>query len=214
MGRIEELRRKFGLPTYKAPSHHVIETPSAKTQSEATREPSSRSGGGPLLPSPLFSILIERMDFTVMDPITFEEIVKTLFECFGLIGTLTPSSGDHGIDIQLRTLEDSLLVVQCKRYAADQVVSPREVREFLGAITYTRAVEGYFVSTSKFSKQCYEFARSQPLYLIDRTLLKELFHQAEAGYRSSSTNSAWQEVRTLIATRSASAQAVAPENNG
>lgn len=169
---------------------------------------------GSLLLSPLFACLTDKIDFVGMDPIAFEETVKTLFECFGLTGTLTPSSGDHGIDIQLRTSEGSVLVVQCKRYLADQVVSPREVREFLGAITYARAVEGFFVSTSRFSRQCYEFAQSQPLYLIDRALLKELFDQAEAGYRSPSPDSSWREVRALIASRSASAQAVAPENSG
>ncbi|MHB8766577.1 MAG: restriction endonuclease [Deferrisomatales bacterium] len=211
MGRSDELRRKLGLPLAKPHLPHFLGAASGTAPPVARLAPSSRSTPElGMVPSPLFSCLIEKMEFSSLAPISFEEIVRTTFECFGLTGTLTSASGDHGIDIELRTSGGETAVVQCKRYLADQVVSPREVREFLGAIVYAKAHEGFFVSTSRFSKQCYEFSRSQPVYLIDRPLLKELFRQAEINCRSPSAASSWSQVRDLIATRSASAQATAP----
>jgi|GEM_PF-5574956 len=199
MGRIDDLRKKLGLPPGDASKRCVFQTPdSSHTIKPVTTTVSKKTStvnlhetptleDEMLMPSPLFRLLTG-IGFYSMDPIKFEELIMGIFELFGFQGKLTPPSGDHGIDIELRSRSGNLLVVQCKRYQHDQLVSPKEVREFLGAITFTRATEGYFVTTSRFSEQCRVFAQGQPLHLVDGDALGKLMLLAETAYRYTSRN--------------------------
>jgi len=65
---------------------------------------------------------------------------------------LTPKTGDHGVDIKLESPSGSICVVQCKRYNRDQAVSAKELREFLGAMTFAKATLGFFITTSYFTE--------------------------------------------------------------
>lgn len=192
MGKIDDLRQKLGLPISSASPRSVFNSTqmgssgSLKTQlpsrGEHVSETERTLSVSRLSPSPLF-IALASIDLCTIDPIMFEKLTMAIFETFGFKGRITPASGDHGIDIVLENPFGKIFCVQCKRYASGQLVSPREVREFLGAMTYIRASEGYFVTTSRFSAQCCEFARNFPLHLIDKAVLNNLLASAESLYR-------------------------------
>ena len=173
MGRLQELRRKFGVPEPKEPT---LEQLASITKTEEVK---------PVIPAPLkkepsklFSALLD-LDLSHIDPLEFEKLMKVAFEAFGFTTALTPKTGDHGIDIKLQSPTGSLCVVQCKRYNPDQGVSAKEVREFLGAMTFAKATLGFFITTSYFTEQCKEFSSNQPIYLIDQKGLRKFLICAE-----------------------------------
>jgi restriction system protein len=69
-------------------------------------------------------------------------------------------------------------LIQCKRFdTATQIGAPM-VREFYGAVVADRiAVKGIYVTTSSFTTQARDFARSLPLELIDGDQLQVLLEQ-------------------------------------
>jgi HJR/Mrr/RecB family endonuclease len=86
----------------------------------------------------LISYLTE-FGFNHLDPLKFEELILNIFQVCGFKGELTPVSGDEGIDIQLVDPTGIKGIVQCKRYADDQPISPKDVREFLGSMVHAGA---------------------------------------------------------------------------
>lgn len=130
------------------------------------------------MPSELFRCMVS-LGFYHVDPIAFELVMKQVFEIFGFTGALTPPTGDDGIDILLRSPKGSVSIVQCKRYSEELSVSPREVREFLGSLTFQKAAYGYFVSTSRFSSQAREFCNEHKILLIDGKGIEAIFLLAE-----------------------------------
>lgn len=132
----------------------------------------------------LISYLTE-FSFNHLDPLKFEKLISKIFEICGFKVELTPISGDEGIDILLVDPTGLKGIVQCKRYVKDQIISPKDVREFLGSMVHAGAEYGYFTTTTTFSDQAKEFSKSKNIYLIDGTKLKQLFLlavQVEADY--------------------------------
>jgi len=196
MGKIDELRKKFGVadapiqpvfgprPSLGPNQHKSEQLRKIETQFTAGLEKEINFYRSKVAPSPLFSVLAAK-DFSTIDPIEFEKLTLVIFAAFGFKGNITPHSGDHGIDLLLENRIGKIFCVQCKRYNSDQYVSPKEIREFVGAMTYVHAIEGYFVTTSSFSTQCFEFAQKLPLHLIDKIVLNRLILSAETIYRES-----------------------------
>jgi len=93
----------------------------------------------------------------------------------GYVAQLTPWSGDEGIDVIAQKGAERI-VVQCKKQA--KKVTPRQVREFCGAVQHADASSGKFFTTASFSEQAKEFAVGEPIELIDGDalllLLKDL----------------------------------------
>ena len=181
MSRIQELRKKLGLSELKqrqpTPEQVAMLQPKDKPQQKDIPQPVAI----PHVtnePSRLFRAILN-LDLCQIDPLEFERFLQLTFEIFGFTATLTPASGDHGIDIKLVSPSGSLCVVQCKRYRLDQCVSPKEVREFLGALIFFKADFGFFVTTSYFTDQCKEFSTNQPIFLVDQPLLRNLLLFAE-----------------------------------
>ena len=103
---------------------------------------------------------------TRLAPAQFERLVGRAFEAYGYRIRQTGGPGDQGIDV-LATKDGRTIAVQCKRYDAAQFITPREIRELLGAATAAKATEALFVTTSTFTTAAREFARSQNIWLID-----------------------------------------------
>jgi len=61
-------------------------------------------------------------------------------------------AGDGGIDARLHNIHDNIVAIQSKFYAHDNHVEPTDVRDFIGAVTVSSAVYGFFVTTSTFTK--------------------------------------------------------------
>jgi restriction system protein len=82
-----------------------------------------------------------------------------------------------------RPLVGGRYLVQCKRYASDAGVPA--VREFYGTLVADRgALKALFITTSGFTTQAREFAKTLPIELIDgptlRALLEEVGGRPEA----------------------------------
>jgi restriction system protein len=83
----------------------------------------------------------------------FEELVAELYRRRGFEATLTPASGDEGVDVYVVSNEDvgrTLWVVQAKRYAAHNKIGAGVVRELLGTVEAKNASAGLIVTTSFF----------------------------------------------------------------
>lgn len=81
-----------------------------------------------------------------LDPIDFERAVASWFVREGFAVEHRGQPGDQGIDLVARRGGD-LVAVQCKRYAADAVVRPAQVRDLYGAATALGATRALLVTT-------------------------------------------------------------------
>ncbi|MCK9488032.1 MAG: restriction endonuclease [Xanthomonadales bacterium] len=91
-------------------------------------------------------------------------------------------SGDGGIDgiISLDRLGLEKVYVQAKRWQG--VVGRPDIQGFYGALAGQRANKGVFLSTSSFTPQAVDFARSvERIVLIDGLMLAELMMDYEVG---------------------------------
>jgi restriction system protein len=91
-------------------------------------------------------------------------------------------SGDGGIDgiISLDKLGLEKVYVQAKRW--QQTVGRPEVQAFYGALAGQRAAKGVFITTSAFTAQALEFARSvEKIVLVDGRRLADLMIEYEVG---------------------------------
>ena len=102
-----------------------------------------------------------------MDPITFERHVMSFFEQDGHPTGLTPRSNDFGVDGYVFH-PDGVIIVQCKRYHADNPIGRPAIQQFKGVIEEQRAFKGYFVTTSRFTEEAAESAaKSHRIILVN-----------------------------------------------
>jgi restriction system protein len=123
-------------------------------------------------------------------PSFFETIVLDLLHRMGY-GTSRADlqrvggSGDGGIDgvISLDRLGLEKVYVQAKRW--QQTVGRPEVQAFYGALAGQRSNKGVFITTSSYTPQASEFARSvERVVLIDGARLAQLMIDHEVGVAS------------------------------
>lgn len=122
-----------------------------------------------------------------VSPTFFETIVLDVLHRMGY-GTSRADlirvggSGDGGIDgvISLDKLGLEKVYVQAKRW--QQVIGRPEVQGFYGALAGQRANKGVFITTSGFTAQATEFARSvERIVLVDGNRLADLMIDYEVG---------------------------------
>ncbi len=132
--------------------------------------------------------ILERL--AQVPPQDFESIVLDLLHKMGY-GTSRDDlqrvggAGDGGIDgiISLDRLGLEKVYVQAKRWQG--VVGRPVVQGFYGALAGQRANKGVFITTSTFTPQAFEFARSvERVVLVDGARLAELMIDFEAGVAS------------------------------
>lgn len=95
-----------------------------------------------------------------MEPRDFEELIAELLAREGLRVKLTPSSRDGGRDILAfadTPIGQHLYYVECKRYAPDNPIDVRFVRQLYGVVEADRATAGLLVTTSRFTKDAKTF---------------------------------------------------------
>lgn len=125
-------------------------------------------------------------------PEAFERVVVQLLQKMGYgrpfkdAGRTTQLSRDGGIDGEIR--EDVLglgrISIQAKRYQRDQSIGRPEVQAFAGALQGNRSTKGVFITTSKFTKDAIDYARSLAnvtIVLIDGMQLAEYMYQYGLG---------------------------------
>lgn len=119
----------------------------------------------------------------------FEHLCKRLLTELGLMQLrAVGQAGDRGIDVTGHLPVNAVVTfrvgVQCKQYGDGKSVTPKEIREFQGALgPFDR---GIFMTTSVFSQQAEEQATApgyKPIDLIDGERLIELLVEHRLGIK-------------------------------
>ncbi|MGM0852604.1 MAG: restriction endonuclease [Bacillota bacterium] len=113
-----------------------------------------------------------------MRPAEFEEYVADLFTALGYQAELTPLTGDGGKDIILRK-NNTLAIVECKRYNENNKVSRPDIQKFHSALIDTNANEGLFVTTSYFTEPAMKYTVDKPIKLININRLMEMIEDVK-----------------------------------
>jgi len=122
-----------------------------------------------------------------VSPAFFETVVLDVLHRMGYGTSRTDlqrvgGAGDGGIDgiISLDKLGLEKVYVQAKRW--QQTVGRPEVQGFYGALAGQRAAKGVFITTSSFTAQAVDFARSvERIVLVDGNRLADLMIEYEVG---------------------------------
>jgi len=132
-----------------------------------------------------------------MNPTRFEAVILELLSAMGFgkgreeYGSLTPNTGDGGIDGVIS--EDALgldaVYIQAKCYNPDNKVSRPDIQRFVGSLTGESATKGVFVTTSDFSKEAKAYIDrvQQRIVLINGEKLAKLMIQHDVGVRTRAT---------------------------
>jgi restriction system protein len=119
-------------------------------------------------------IVMSVRDYSILTPSQFERFVAELFERDGYMVEHRGGAGDQGCDLKMWK-DDSIFVVQCKKYADTRPVGPAIVREFETVIRRHKAKHGWVVTTSSFSPGAYQAVPGgDKMTLIDRGALDEM----------------------------------------
>jgi restriction system protein len=102
----------------------------------------------------------------------FEELVHEYFLRKGFVVAETEQGPDGGVDLRLRK-DGRTATVQCKHWRKKKV-DVKTVREQLGVMTALGADEGFVVTSGVFTNDARDFARGQPITLIDGGELRGL----------------------------------------
>lgn len=134
-------------------------------------------------------ILIEVVS---QSPDFFEKLVVDLLLSMGYGGSqiengqVLGKSGDGGVDGVIK--EDKLgfdkIYVQAKKWDMNSTIGRPELQKFVGALSGQGALKGAFITTAKFSKDAWEYAKNQHMYkiaLIDGTKLAKLMIENNIG---------------------------------
>ena len=131
-----------------------------------------------------------------VDDATFESLVVDLLGKmgYGIDDSSRRKLGgtnDHGVDgvISLDRLGLERVYIQAKKWKHDHPVSPREVREFVGALDEKRATKGVFMTTSRYTREAIKYAEAstRSLILIDGARLVTLMIEHGVGVTTAHT---------------------------
>jgi hypothetical protein len=96
----------------------------------------------------------------------FEHYVAGLFRQDGWQAQVVGGTADGGMDIKLRQ-NGKTGIAQVKQYLSGRPVSVKEVREFSAVINRTGVDQGYFVTAGPFTQPAIDWAKAEPMTLID-----------------------------------------------
>jgi hypothetical protein len=116
-----------------------------------------------------------------LSPTEFERAVGAMLVTYGYSHVKhTGGAGDLAADLICFDSDGNRIVVQCKRYAVNNLVGSREVQMFIGmAQVHHRATRGLFVTTSDFTQPARTLGNSHRefLTLIDGKLLTKMMQR-------------------------------------
>ena len=167
----------------------TLEPASALTKNESTAETSSPEERlGAAVKEMRESVAADLLEtLAKVSPTYFETIVLDLLHKMGYGANRNDlqrvgGSGDGGIDgvISLDKLGLEKVYVQAKRWQSS--VGRPEIQGFYGALAGQRATKGVFITTSAYTAQAIEFAKSvERIVLVDGIKLAELMIDHEVG---------------------------------
>ncbi len=101
----------------------------------------------------------------------FEELSVAYYREKGIKAETTPLGADGGIDIKLYQ-DDSgrpTTIIQCKSWASQ--VGVKQIREFLGVMTHEKIAKGFYMTSSGYTNDAFEIAKSNKITLINGEML-------------------------------------------
>ncbi len=130
-----------------------------------------------------------------MDPYAFQRLVSTVLTAMRYgspdLETDLPKTRDGGIDGIINQDELGLekIYLQAKRWRTNRV-SKDEIQKFMGALSDKATKKGVFITTSKFTRDAKDFAKSNANFsvvLIDGQKLAKLMDKYNLGVTNSKT---------------------------
>ena len=111
----------------------------------------------------------------------FEKLTMELFVMQGWkVQGNTKKGADGGVDIWMQKTsfgyKNISAIVQCKRYE-DSLVTIKVIREMYGLMYEYEVDEVYIVTTSRFTKECYNFIKGKKMVLIDGETLVRMINR-------------------------------------
>ena len=110
-----------------------------------------------------------------MSGLQFEKEVASLFRRQGYSATVTPATGDGGVDIILISGTERI-AVQCKHHA--KPISPNDVRALQGVVAAQNFARGIFVSLNGYTTTVYDEVRNGNVN-IELLELKDILKMAK-----------------------------------
>lgn len=113
-------------------------------------------------------------DTDLMNGSQFENFIALLFKHMGYNTTVTPASGDQGIDIIAENGSEKI-GIQAKRYS--NVVPNSAIQEVVAGIAYHNCNKGMVVTNNAFTKSAVTLAKSNDIILWDRQKLENIINE-------------------------------------
>jgi HJR/Mrr/RecB family endonuclease len=110
-----------------------------------------------------------------LTPTEFEQAVGEMFKSSGYKVTHHGKSGDHGVDLVVRSKKAGKWVVQCKQRKG--LVGEPILRDVYGAMHHEKAQGAVVVTTGRFSRPAIAWAEDKPIDLYDGDRLTELLQK-------------------------------------
>lgn len=101
----------------------------------------------------------------------FEELSVAYYLEKGIKAETTQLGADGGIDIKLYQDETGkpTTIIQCKSWASQ--VGVKQIREFLGVMTHEKIAKGFYMTSSGYTNDAIEIAKSNKITLINGEML-------------------------------------------
>src|SRR5450830_1520592 len=101
----------------------------------------------------------------------FEELSVAYYLEKGIKAETTPLGADGGIDIKLYQDDTgkATTIIQCKSWASQ--VGVKQIREFLGIMTHEKIAKGFYMTSSGYTNDAIEIAKSNKITLINGEML-------------------------------------------
>ena len=114
--------------------------------------------------------------FRSLAPDEFEELVAETYRALGYSASRVGKSGDHGVDVDIRTPKGERWIVQVKRYRDS--VGESTVRELYGTLMSEGAERGVLVTSADITLPAETWAKGKPIDLVDGPTLLRLVERA------------------------------------
>lgn len=104
-------------------------------------------------------------ELKALSPSDFEKLVAETYRAQGHKVDIVGSTGDHGIDLVVKTRKGETWLVQCKKYRGK--VGEPVIRDFYGALRASDADAGAVITTGLITAQARLWAEGKPIFLYD-----------------------------------------------
>jgi len=104
-------------------------------------------------------------ELKALSPSDFEKLVAETYRAQGHKVEIVGATGDHGIDLVVKTRKGETWLIQCKKYRGK--VGEPVIRDFYGALRASDADAGAVITTGLITTQARLWAEGKPIFLYD-----------------------------------------------